>query len=244
MIIYAYKTINTINNKVYYGIHKDRSNTKDSYIGCGIYRQSDAKSSTYFHSAVRKHGYENFKVEIITMFETYEDALKWEESFVTQKLVDSENCYNSKIGGIGGGQKWSIEQRNKVKQEGRYNKSTETKIKLSHAAKKRFQTEHGTFYGKQHSDETKKLLSAVRKGRVGCNAGKRLNLTDEQREQIKERLNARRHLIKIPKKFNTETEQLIIAEYKGRGDKVRLSKKYGCSIGIITRLVGKSFTHE
>lgn len=38
---YVYQTVNLINGKTYIGVH-GTNNMKDGYIGCGIYRNSDA----------------------------------------------------------------------------------------------------------------------------------------------------------------------------------------------------------
>lgn len=95
---FTYQTKNLINNKVYIGIHKT-NNLNDGYIGCGITRNTKSKNKTPFHKAVLKYGYENFKLEILCFFETYEQALEEEAFLVDENWVKSKDNYNVKTGG-------------------------------------------------------------------------------------------------------------------------------------------------
>lgn len=101
---YIYKTTNNINGKFYIGVHSTNK-IKDGYIGCGIYRQSDAihksKKSRFlgFAHAVKKYGYKNFTKEILYFFTNKEDAYAEEERTVTKDFIQKRNNYNLKIGG-------------------------------------------------------------------------------------------------------------------------------------------------
>ena len=53
-------------------------------------------------NAVRKHGRENFKKEIICSFDDIELAYFVESQYVTDVQVEDRNCYNIKLGGYGG----------------------------------------------------------------------------------------------------------------------------------------------
>ena len=57
----VYITINLCNGYFYIGIHRTNPDVFDGYIGCGIYKQSQATLKTSFHKAVRKYGYNNFR---------------------------------------------------------------------------------------------------------------------------------------------------------------------------------------
>ena len=51
--------------------------------------------------AYEKYGIENFTKEIIKYFETSDEAFEYEKNFVTEEVVNDENCYNMKTGGDG-----------------------------------------------------------------------------------------------------------------------------------------------
>ena len=246
-MIYAYKTINIINNKFYFGIHKSLTGRVDNYIGCGIRRQSDAKLNTKFHNAVRKYGYGNFRVEVSKIFSCYKDALLWEKQFITKEMIDSIECYNSKFGGKGGGYAWSEERKKYHKEKNTYKKSDLIKDKIKKAAISRFKVEKGTFFGKTHTLETREKLSLVRKGLVSKNKNKKLNLTQEQRTALRERFlkNVHSKCIEVNKRFSKDIELEIKNKYTGtRGEKVKLAAEYKCSISLITKIVGISFKHK
>lgn len=98
-----YITINSINGKFYFGVHRTNPQVFDGYIGCGIARQSQATLDIAFHRAVKKYGYDNFKRTTIKVFDTKEEAYEFEKLIVTPTLLKSKQCYNTTIGGIGGG---------------------------------------------------------------------------------------------------------------------------------------------
>lgn len=102
----VYLTINLCNGKFYIGVHKTNPNVFDGYIGCGIYRQSNASQRQAFHSAVRKYGYNNFKRTILRIFPDTEEgkqaAYNLEKELVTETVLRSKTCYNESVGGNGG----------------------------------------------------------------------------------------------------------------------------------------------
>lgn len=98
-----YITVNSINGKFYFGVHRTNPQVFDGYIGCGITRQSQATLDIAFHKAVKKYGYDNFKRTTIKIFDTKEEAYEFEKLIVTPTLLKSKQCYNTTIGGIGGG---------------------------------------------------------------------------------------------------------------------------------------------
>lgn len=108
----VYVTVNLCNGKLYFGVHRTNPNVFDGYIGCGIYRQSNATQKYPLHTAVRKYGYDNFKRTIIQIFpdtdEGKKQAYNLETQIVNTTLLRSKNVYNSKLGGEGG---CNIEQK-------------------------------------------------------------------------------------------------------------------------------------
>ena len=105
---YTYQTKNLINNKTYIGVHSTNV-IDDGYIGCGINKKSSAKSQVKrgsnipFVNAVSKYGYDNFKKEILSFYETEKEAYEEEEFLVDEKWVKCKDNYNLKIGGFYGG---------------------------------------------------------------------------------------------------------------------------------------------
>lgn len=98
---FIYKTTNLINGKIYVG-QRCTNNLEDGYIGCGIRCQNDTDSSCYFHNAVRKYGYENFKREILEFVE--KEKLNEREKYWIKELHShyTEGGYNMTWGGEGG----------------------------------------------------------------------------------------------------------------------------------------------
>ena len=86
-----YKTINLINNKFYIGKHQT-NNINDSYYGSG----------KALKNAISKYGKENFKKEILFVFDTEQEMNDKEIELITEELVARTDTYNMGIGGEGG----------------------------------------------------------------------------------------------------------------------------------------------
>lgn len=99
----VYITINLCNGKFYIGVHRTNPEIFDGYIGCGIYRASQATKNYTLHKAVRKYGYENFKRTIIKTFpdteEGRKEAFELEALIVNETLLKSKSTYNTALGG-------------------------------------------------------------------------------------------------------------------------------------------------
>lgn len=166
MYHYVYKTTNNINKKYYIGAHSSNK-LNDGYLGSGeILKQS-----------IKKHGKKNFTKEILSFFDTRQEAFEYEQKLVTESLVNDDNCYNMCTGGLGctiksaeykkkmseklKGRVFSEEHKRKISlaQTGpknhRYGKSNSNNPKL-------YGPDNG-MYGKKHSEETKKRMSENRK---------------------------------------------------------------------------------
>lgn len=88
-----------INGKTYIGVHCT-DNINDGYIGGGIRNQGSTKySTTAISSAVKEYGYENFKVEVMSFFDTAEDAYLEEAFLVNESWVSNKDNYNTSLGG-------------------------------------------------------------------------------------------------------------------------------------------------
>lgn len=87
---YLYKTTNLINEKYYYGMHST-NNIEDRYLGSGI----------YLRRAIRKYGKDNFKREIIQMFDTREELVNAEQEIITEQVLKDKQNMNCQYGGEG-----------------------------------------------------------------------------------------------------------------------------------------------
>lgn len=170
MFYVIYKITNQINGKFYIGSHKTKD-LNDNYMGSG----------KYLIKAQQKYGIENFKREILFVFDTPEEMYAKEAEIVNEEFLITENTYNLKVGGFGGwdfnntqyGQtlrKHSYEAWRKAGTEvflEKYYTCDDFKNKhlehLDNVRKDAISTikekyPRGTFYGKNHSDQTKKLI--------------------------------------------------------------------------------------
>lgn len=88
-VIYTvYQTTNTINGKIYVGVHKT-TDPNDSYLGSG----------KTLKAAIRKYGSKAFKKEILHTFETPEEAYLAESKIVDESFVSRKDTYNEVCGG-------------------------------------------------------------------------------------------------------------------------------------------------
>lgn len=163
-------------------IYKHTSPSGKCYIGQTSdikrrWREKSYKQCPKFFNAIQKYGWENFEHEIVCICHTSEEADEKERYYI-QYYDSINNGYNITAGG------YSLRGEENIM----YGKSvldfmTEEEIanwkqKLSEAHK----GEKNGFYGKHHSEETIKKISAAKLG-----VSNPLNLSNEQRKAISER---------------------------------------------------------
>jgi len=141
-----YQITNNVNGKIYVGSHKTKK-LDDTYFGSG----------KMLNCAITKYGKENFKKTILFIFETAEEMFAKEKEIVSEEFVSREDTYNMKVGGFGG---WDH-----VDNTGRL-LSEESHKKMSSSAKIIQTGETNSFYGKTHSDNSKKLIGEKSKQRA------------------------------------------------------------------------------
>ena len=107
----VYCTTCTVNNKIYIGYHKtENPDIFDGYIGDGIYNSNHYyihHPKTVFHKAVKKYGYNKFIRKILKIFDNAHDALDLEAQLVTIDFIKRNDVYNTAVGGICGGTRFS-----------------------------------------------------------------------------------------------------------------------------------------
>lgn len=92
MILYIYKIINIINNKIYIGKHLDKSKSgMDGYLGSGV----------LIKKARLKYGDQYFKKEILE-YCTLENVSEKEQYYINKFKSLVPNGYNISKGGVGG----------------------------------------------------------------------------------------------------------------------------------------------
>lgn len=87
-----YKTINEVNGKWYIGAHAT-ADPYDSYKGSG----SDLTK------AFKKYGRDNFRKEVLHIFNTSDEMFAKENELVNEDVVKDPMSYNLTTGGMGGG---------------------------------------------------------------------------------------------------------------------------------------------
>lgn len=159
-----YKVINMVDGKIYIGSHKTK-NLDDGYKGSG----------KYLKRAIEKYGIENFTKEILFVFDNPESMYLKESELVNEDFLMTQNTYNLKVGGFGGfdyinqnsmnnGRFLTSEKAKEIGIKGykatyeKYGKDwiKQKSIKANESMKIKYP--NGTFYGKKHSLETKKII--------------------------------------------------------------------------------------
>lgn len=102
----VYLTTNTINKKIYVGVHQtENPDIFDGYLGCGVVINQPSTykfSKTVFQAAVNKYGVKAFIRKTIQVFDNEEDAYYLESIIVNEEFLKRKDVYNTALGGNGG----------------------------------------------------------------------------------------------------------------------------------------------
>jgi len=163
-IHYIYKTTCKVSGRYYIGMHST-SNIDDGYIGSG----------DRLRHSIRKHGKNNHVKEILEFLSSRELLVERERDIVNLQLTQDKNCMNLKEGGEGGF--INEEHRNKFIEASKkttfkfLNQDEEFSKKRNAVSSSRLKQQHKdgiikpfNWSGRTHSDETKKLISEIKKG--------------------------------------------------------------------------------
>lgn len=137
------------------------NNLEDGYLGSG---------KRLWHS-IKYHGKDNHVKEILEFCHTRKKLKKREEEIVNKQLLNEDLCMNLKTGGEGGwhenAKKSFLEKMEDPEYRKNYSKKLSESKKKEYENGKRERTYFYDWYGENHSEETKKLLSKQRKGVYG-----------------------------------------------------------------------------
>lgn len=133
----------------YYGVHST-NNLDDGYLGSG----------DYLKNAIRKYGKENFSREILSFFDTREQALKYENKLITKEMINDKYCYNIQHGGKGTKEEHLLSTKQKMSIKAKGRKLSQEQINKIIETRKRNIERKGYF----HTEESKRKIGAASKG--------------------------------------------------------------------------------
>ena len=164
---FIYKTTNLLSGKYYIGMHSTY-NLNDGYMGSG----------NRLRRSLKKHGKENHVVEILEFCLSLDELKKREEEIVNLNEIAKEECLNLRVGGTGGftseQQKINaLKSHKKQKHLRETNKEWKEKNIEAKSKSMKQQYEKGVrdrkivldWTGLNHSEETKKIMSELKKGK-------------------------------------------------------------------------------
>lgn len=213
-----YKTTNTVNGKFYIGVHKT-ANPNDSYLGSG----------QLLNRAIKKHGLSFFKKEIIHVFETAEEAYDKERELVCQELIDCDQCYNLKIGGLGGLRKGIVRSP-----------ETREKMRASKLGKPRSEETKEKLRNKVISEETRqklrnRVISLEQREKISASLTGR-TISEETRQKLKSRTTSEETKTKLREAARTKPPRKPLSEEsKERIRAGKLGKVYSEDMKAVMR---------
>lgn len=148
-----YQVHNTINDKIYIGIHSsNKPFLETDYWGSG----------THIIRAIKKYGRKAFKRYVMGVYETREELFDVERLIVDQKFIDRNDTYNIILGGSGFA---SGEQHPQYGTSGtaHHNYQRERTPEFREKVSKATKGKNNPFYGKKHTpDALAKMADASR----------------------------------------------------------------------------------
>jgi len=133
----VYQTLNILNGKIYVGVHVSLVNPEKKFDGyLGTGRD--------LRRDIKKYGKEYFRRSTLCICNSKEEAIEKEREIVDKDFIKSKNTYNVHRGGSGCVEHSEVSKRN-----------------MSDSRK----GENNNMYGKTHSEEAKKKMSLVHKGK-------------------------------------------------------------------------------
>lgn len=206
---YIYKIINRVNGKYYIG---QTNNLEKRWKGHLQYAENE--SGFLIHSAIRKHGSENFEFEMIEACED-EDANELEKKWILH-YESFDKGYNLTSGGDSEFKRSELTIQRMSESKRGHEVSEETRKKIGDANRGRVMSKEArekmsrSRKGHEVSEETREK---IREKHVGK------NVSDETRKRISE--------AKVGKKQDPETIRKIAEKIKGKKLSEEAKKKIG-----------------
>lgn len=133
-------------------------------------------SGKYLRRAIEKNEIDNFEKEILFIYDNPEAMYQKENEIVNEEFLTKENTYNLKVGGFGGfdyinsnkmnaGVQYMKENSKEMGSAGlkaaiaKYGKLWVKENALKATKRRGEKFPNGTFFGKKHSEETKRKIS-------------------------------------------------------------------------------------
>lgn len=222
-----YKATNRNNGKIYVGqTIKSLEHRKQAHKS-----KAKTEKTTYFWRALTKYGFDAFDWDIVCDIEAPTDILLIEYLNITEQIwiaelntINHNKGYNLTEGGLNG--KLSDETKKKLSEINKGNcHSDETKKKISeslsgeknhnfgltgkknhlwgkHHSEESKKKMSQLAKGRKHSDETKKKLSKAHKGQIPWNKGKTNVYSTETRRRMSKSHNGNHHSDETKKKIS------------------------------------------
>ena len=191
-----------MNNKFYIGKHQC-SVLEDGYLGSGV----------ALKEAIIKYGKENFKREILFIFDNEDDMNLKEKELVTIDLVNDPNCYNLTVGGEGGPVflgKHHSEQTKQLLREKRLGKKAGSKSQEQLFRER--ETRYAKNNGRWFSEETiEKLRQAALKNSISNSDKNKVEVVKKSKEEQ----NKARSEKLLGHKVSSETRKKLSEKNKG-----------------------------
>ena len=172
---YIYIIVNKINNKTYIGQHKS-DNWQDSYMGSGY----------ALKAAKKKYGKKNFEKFLIQYCNTLEEANKAEIYWIAEYRKRGKAEYNISAGGAGLRAPMSEETKRKISEARKGSKGWNKGIPMSESAKRKLSESERGKKGTPHTEEFKKYISSLFKGRISPTKNMKWKLVDGKRIYYRE----------------------------------------------------------
>lgn len=177
-----YKIVNLINEKYYIGKH-ETYDFNDDYMGSGL----------SIKRAIKKYGKDNFKKEILFVYDNIKEMNDKEKEILTIDFIkeNRQQIYNIQVGGTGGDNITNHPNRDEInKKRGNSlrgkKRSEETKRKMSLSMKgRRFYGKDNHFFGKKHTEESLRKNREAHVGKDSWMKGKKHS--EESKRIIKEK---------------------------------------------------------
>lgn len=173
MFYTVYKTTNLVNGKIYIGIHRTKK-PNDNYLGSG---KNLLKS-------VKKYGKQNFKKEVLKVFDNPDDMFEMESTLVNEDFVRRSDTYNKNLGGHLNPDAWELVNELKLNMYPGHNEQwesvqpnglkthlerwdTDEKYRLdcirsiSKGLKKHYKNHPSHCIGRRHTEKTKKKIGTA-----------------------------------------------------------------------------------